>query len=87
MAVAALAIGPLLYRSMLPAAAGAPPASCSFVAATGGLFVLLVGATIWFVRRRRRPRDGDLDRRLWEAALGEDEEARRRGGTLRPPPA
>ena len=80
MAVAALAIGPFLYRSMLPAAAGRPPVSCSFVAVTAGLFVLLVGTTIWLVRRHRQTRDPDLDRRLREAVLGEDDEARRQGG-------
>jgi MYXO-CTERM domain-containing protein len=74
-AVAALAIGPFIYRSMLPAAAGAPPASCSFVVVTGGLFALLVAAAIWLLRRRRRSREPDLDRRLREAVLGEGEKA------------
>ncbi len=77
MAVAALAVGPFLYRSLLPETEVAPPASCSFVLVTGGLVVLLVGATIWQLRRRRQARDPDLDHRLWEAVVGKDEEAPR----------
>ncbi len=75
MAVAALAAGPLLYRSLLPEAASAPAAGCSFALVTGGLLALLVAATIWLLRRRRQARRPDLDRRLWEAALGGDEPA------------
>ncbi len=73
-AVAALAVGPFLYRSLLPAAAGTPAAGCSFVAVSGGLFVVLVAAAIWLLRRRRKPREADLDRRLREAALRKDDE-------------
>ncbi len=74
-AVGALAVGPFLYRSMLPAAAGAPSAGCSFVAVTGGLFVLLVAATIWLLRRRRRSREPEIDRRLRDAVLGKDDQS------------
>ena len=42
-AVAALAVGPFLYRSLLPEAAGTPATPCGFVAVTVGLFLLLVG--------------------------------------------
>ena len=71
MAVAALAVGPFLYRSLLPAAPEAAGAGCSFLLLTGGLVALLVAATIWQLRRGRR-RERELDRRLWEAALGKE---------------
>ena len=71
--MAALAVGPFLYRSMVPAAADAPPAPCGFVAITGGLFLLLVGAVIWQLRRRP-PAEPEMDRRLWEAVMGDGEE-------------
>ena len=76
MAVAALAVGPFLYRSMLPAAAAVPATGCSFAIVTGGLFVLFVAAAIWLLRRRRQVREPELDRRLWEATLGGDGESR-----------
>jgi len=76
--VAALAVGPFLYRSMLPAPAAEPVANCSFVVVTGGLFVLLVVATVWLLLRRRQSREPELDRRLWEAAVGKNETARPR---------
>jgi lysylphosphatidylglycerol synthetase-like protein (DUF2156 family) len=79
-AVAALAVGPFIYRSMLPASSEAPATGCAFLVVTGGLVLLLVGATIWQLRRSRRPAQPDLDRRLWEAALGEDEPADLRAG-------
>ena len=69
MAVAALAVGPFLYRSLLPGTVGGG-APCSFVLVTGGLFALLIAALVWQLRRRRKPRREELDRRLWEAALG-----------------
>jgi hypothetical protein len=69
-AIAALAVGPFLYRSMLPAAAGEPAATCSFVAVTAGLFILLAAATVWLLWRRRQPGEPEFDRRLWEKALG-----------------
>ena len=72
--MAALAVGPFLYRSLLPDVPGASSAPCGFVAVTGGLFVLLVGAVIWQLRRRRRPPEAELDRRLWEVVMdGADE--------------
>jgi hypothetical protein len=79
-AVAALAVGPLVYRSLLPGPANGPAAGCAFMAVTGGLFVLLVSAAIWLLRSRRQARQPDVDRRLWEAALGKDDEARRKDG-------
>jgi hypothetical protein len=78
-AVAALAVGPFLYRSVLPASASAPTAGCTFVAITGGLFMTLVAATIWLLHRRREPAEEDLDRRLWERALGPDKQRSRDG--------
>ncbi|MFQ5350638.1 MAG: hypothetical protein ACE5EG_09375 [Thermoanaerobaculia bacterium] len=74
--MAALAVGPFLYRSLLPATAPAPAAGCSFVVVTGSLFALFVAAAIWLLRRRRRSREPELDRRLWEAALGSEETPR-----------
>jgi hypothetical protein len=74
-AVAALAVGPFIYRSLLPGAAAAPAAGCSFGLVLGGLFALLAAATIWLLRRRRHARRPELDRKLWEAALGRDEPA------------
>ena len=71
--MAALAVGPFLYRSLLPAASGAPVAGCAFVVVTGGLFVLLAGATFWLLSRRRKSRAPDLDRRLRQAVLGKND--------------
>lgn len=51
-AVAALAVGPFVYSSLLPGRADAPPAGCCFLLVTGGLFVLLASAAIWQLRRR-----------------------------------
>lgn len=51
-AVAALAVGPFIYGSLLPGRTGAPPAGCSFLLVTGGLFVALAAAAIWQLRRR-----------------------------------
>ena len=73
LAGAALAVGPFLYRSLLPAAAGAPVAGCAFVAVTGGLFVLLAAGAFWLLSRRRRSRAPDRDRRLRQAVLGKSD--------------
>lgn len=75
MAVAALAIGPFLYRSLLPGTAEAPGAGCSFLLVIGSLFVLLAVAAVWLLRRRERDREPRLDRRLWEAMLREGGDA------------
>ena len=72
--MAALAVGPFLYRSLLPGEPAAPAAGCSFLLVTGGLVALLAAAAIWLLRRRRRSREPELDRRLWEAALGRRDE-------------
>ena len=72
LAVAALAVGPFLYRSLLPAEAAEVDTGCSFLLVTGGLFALLVAAVIWQLRRRRQVGEPRLDRRLWEAAMGRD---------------
>lgn len=71
-AVAALAAGPFLYRSLLPRETAGVEAGCSFVLVTGALFVLLVAALVWQLRRRRRPRQVEMDRRLWEAVMGDE---------------
>ena len=74
MAVAALAVGPFVYRSLLPGSPAGPAAGCSFLVITGGLVALLAAAAIWLLRRRRRSREPELDKRLWEAALGGKDE-------------
>ena len=78
--VAALAVGPFLYRSLLPEASSAPATPCGFVAVTVALFLLLVGAVVWQLRRRRRPPEAELDKRLWEAVMGDGEEPPRPDG-------
>lgn len=73
LAVAALAIGPFLYRSMLPTPSGEPVATCSFLFITGGLFVLFAAAAIWLLQRSRRSRRPESDRGLREAVMGGNE--------------
>ena len=80
LAVAALAVGPFLYRSLLPEAADVPATPCGFVAVTVGLFLFLLGAVVWQLRRRRRPPEAELDKRLWEAVMGGGEEPPRADG-------
>ena len=72
--MAALAAGPFLYRSLLPEAEHAQAPGCGFVLVIAGLLALLVGAAIWQLRRRRRPAEREMDKRLWEAAMGKDRE-------------
>ena len=69
--MAALAVGPFLYRSLLPESE-VPPTGCSFVLVVAGLLALLVGATIWQLRRGRQGREPELDRRLWETLMGDE---------------
>ena len=70
--MAALAIGPFLYRSLLPTPSGEPVATCSFLFITGGLFVLFAAAAIWLLRSRRSRRP-ESDRGLREAVMGGNE--------------
>ena len=72
--MAALAVGPFLYRSLLPEAEHARAPGCGFVLVIAGLLALLVGAAIWQLRRRRRPTEREMDKRLWEAVMGRDQE-------------